>query len=153
MKRKSIFIAIIVFLFDQLIKVIVNKSLYYGALKSIIPNFLYLTLVYNEGAAWSILSGSRIFLIIISVICFICLLMYESKFKNERRISFAFGLIYGGLLGNLFDRIRLGYVIDYLKFYIINYEFPIFNLADTALVIGFLILIISIIKGSDENDY
>lgn len=153
MKRKSIFIAIIVFLFDQLIKVIVNKSLYYGALKSIIPNFLYLTLVYNEGAAWSILSGSRIFLIIISIICFICLLIYESKFKNERKISFAFGLIYGGLLGNLFDRIRLGYVIDYLKFYIINYEFPIFNLADTALVIGFLILIISIIKGSDENDY
>lgn len=153
MKRKSLVIAIIVFLFDQLIKTIVNKSLYYGALKSIIPNLFYLTLVYNEGVAWSILSGSIIFIILVSIICFVFLLIYETKFKNERKISFAFGLIYGGLLGNLLDRIRLGYVIDYLKFYILGYEFPIFNLADTALVIGFAILIISIIKGSDKDDY
>ena len=153
MKKKSIIIAIIVFLFDQLIKTIVNKSLYYGALKSIIPNLFYLTKVYNQGAAWSIMEGSRVFLVVISIICLVCLFIYEGKFKTDRKVSFAFGLIYGGLIGNLIDRIRLGYVIDYLEFYIIKYEFPVFNLADTALVIGFLILIISIIKGSDKNDY
>lgn len=150
MKRKSLIIAIIVFLFDILIKYIVDKSFYYGILKSIIPNIFYLTKVYNEGAAWSTFSGDRYFLIIISFIALIFLLFYEKSFKKSKVNALAFGLVYGGLLGNLFDRIRFGYVIDYLKFYIGGYEFPVFNLADTAIVVGFILMFIAIIKGEDK---
>lgn len=151
MKRKSLIIAIIVFLFDILIKYIVDKSFYYGILKSIIPNIFYLTKVYNEGAAWSIFSGDRYFLIIISFTALIFLLFYEKNFKKSKVNALAFGLVYGGLIGNLFDRIRFGYVIDYLKFYIGGYEFPVFNLADTAIVVGFILMFIAIIKGEDKG--
>ena len=68
MKKKSLIIAVIVFLFDILIKYIVDKSFYYGILKSIIPGFFYLTKVYNDGAAWSTFEGTRILLIVIAII-------------------------------------------------------------------------------------
>ena len=71
MKKKSLLIAIIVFLFDILIKYIVDKSFYYGALKSIIPKFFYITKVYNDGAACSTFEGARFLLIGVAVISFI----------------------------------------------------------------------------------
>ena len=150
MKKKSFLIAIIVFLFDILIKYIVDKSFYYAELKSIIPNFFFLTKVYNEGAAWSTFEGTRFLLIFIAIVALIFLIIYQRKFKEIKRNIISFGLIYGGLLGNLFDRIRFGYVIDYLKFYIFGYEYPVFNLADVSLVIGFALLIIAIYKGEDK---
>ena len=131
MKKKSLLIAIIVFLFDILIKYIVDKTIFYGTLKSIIPKFFYITKVYNNGAAWSTFEGARFLLIGVAVV--------------------SFSLVYGGLLGNLFDRIVNGYVIDYLKFYIGGYEYPVFNLADVALVIGFILIIYAIFKGEDKH--
>ena len=151
MKRKSIIIAIIVFLFDILIKYIVDKSFYYGILKSIIPGFFYLTKVYNDGAAWSTFEGFRVLLISVSIISLILLIIYQRNFKESKCNSLAFGLVYGGLLGNLCNRITFGYVIDYLKFYIVGYEFPVFNLADTAIVIGFILIIYAIYKGEDKH--
>lgn len=150
MKKKSLLIAIIVFLFDILIKYIVDKSFYYGILKSIIPKFFYLTKVYNEGAAWSTFEGSRFLLIGIAVVSFVFLMIYQKNFLDNRRNVVAFSLVYGGLLGNLFDRVFNGYVIDYLKFYIGGYEYPVFNLADVALVIGFILIIYAIFKGEDK---
>lgn len=151
MKKKSLIIAIIVFLFDILIKYIVDKSFYYGILKSIIPGFFYLTKVYNDGAAWSTFEGDRILLIVIAIISLVFLIMYQKSFKESKRNFLAFGLVYGGLLGNLCDRIRFGYVIDYLKFYIGGYEFPVFNLADTAIVVGFILIIYAIYRGEDKH--
>lgn len=151
MKKKSLIIALIVFFYDQLIKWIINGSFYYGKLVTIIPRTVYLTKVYNDGAAWSTFSGSRIFLIIIALIAFVCLYKYIDNFQNNRRNNIAYGLVFGGLLGNLFDRIFYGHVIDYLKIYIGNYEFPIFNFADVALVIGFILIIFAIYKGEDKN--
>ena len=71
MKKKSLLIAIIVFLFDILIKYIVDKTIFYGTLKSIIPKFFYITKVYNNGAAWSTFEGARFLLIGVAVISFI----------------------------------------------------------------------------------
>ena len=78
------------------------------------------------------------------------MIIYQKNFVDNRRNIIAFSLVYGGLLGNLFDRIVNGYVIDYLKFYIGGYEYPVFNLADVALVIGFILIIYAIFKGEDK---
>lgn len=79
------------------------------------------------------------------------MIIYQKNFVDNRRNIIAFSLVYGGLLGNLFDRIVNGYVIDYLKFYIGGYEYPVFNLADVALVIGFILIIYATFKGEDKH--
>ena len=152
MKKKSLLIAIIVFLFDILIKYIVDKTIFYGTLKSIIPKFFYITKVYNNGAAWSTFEGARFLLIGVAVVSFIFLIIYQKNFVDNRRNIIAFSLVYGGLLGNLFDRIVNGYVIDYLKFYIGGYEYPVFNLADSFICIGILMLLYSIYLGEDNEN-
>lgn len=149
MKKKSLIIATIIIVIDQLIKILIDNLLSTSIV--IIPNFFSLQKVYNTGAAWSILSNSTGILIIIAIIAFLLLLKYQNKFKINFRNTLAFGLIYGGLIGNLIDRIVYGHVIDYLRFVLFNYDFPIFNLADSAIVIGFILLILAIIKG-EENE-
>lgn len=151
MRKKSLIVALIVFLYDLLIKHIINKLFYYGKLKTVIPKFFYLTKVYNEGAAWSTFSGSIYLLIGIAVLAFFILFYYQKSFLENKKNMLAFGLTYGGLLGNLVDRIFRGHVIDYLKFNFGTYEFPIFNLADIAIVIGFALIIYGIFKGEDKN--
>ena len=73
------------------------------------------------------------------------------KFKNNKRNIIAFSCIYGGLIGNLIDRIFHGYVIDFIDFYIFNYNYPIFNIADASICIGVCLLIYSIYLGEDNE--
>lgn len=150
MKKEWIGIALIVLLFDQLIKYIICKCFYYGMVKTIIPHFLFVTLVYNDGAAWSTFSGQKWVLIGVALIAMVVLWWYQKSFKDNKRNMVAFGLVYGGLLGNLIDRVRLGYVIDFLKINLGNYNFPVFNLADMAIVSGFALIIYAIFKGEDK---
>lgn len=150
MRRKSIIITIFIVLYDQVIKQVINNTFYYGELVTVINKFFYITKIYNDGAAWSTFSGNRIFLISITLIAFVFLVSLERSFEKSSRISIAFGLIYGGLIGNFIDRVMYGHVIDYLKIMIGDYEFPVFNLADMMIVIGFVIIIIGILKGEDK---
>ncbi len=152
MKKKSLIIAIFIILLDQGIKILLDNLLKVNESIKIINNFFYITKVYNTGAAWSIFSNGTILLIIIAILSFLFLLYYQNKFKDNLRNTFSFGLIYGGLVGNLIDRLIYGYVIDYFRFIIINYDFPIFNIADCALVIGFVFLIYAIFKGEEKSE-
>lgn len=152
MKKKSLIIAIFIILLDQGIKILLDNLLKVNESIKIINNFFYITKVYNTGAAWSIFSNGTILLIIIAILSFLFLLYYQNKFKDNLRNIIAFGLIYGGLVGNLIDRLIYGYVIDYFRFIIINYDFPIFNIADCALVIGFVFLIYAIFKGEEKSE-
>ena len=83
----------------------------------------------NEGAAWSIFSGQRIILILIGLISLYFINKYIKDFKENKRNILAFGLLIGGIVGNLLDRMFLGYVRDFLDFKIFGYDYPIFNLA------------------------
>ena len=65
--------------------------------------------------------------------------------------TLAFGLLIGGILGNLLDRLIFGYVKDFLHFYIFDYSFPIFNISDIAIVIGIFLIIIAVLKGEEVN--
>lgn len=108
----------------------------------IIDNFFYLTYTRNNGAAWSILKDHRILLLIITVIVLFLIVKYMNKEKIDDREEIAYGIIIGGIIGNLFDRIVYSEVIDFLDFKIFGYNYPIFNFADCFIVIGIIILII-----------
>ena len=108
----------------------------------VINNFFYLTYVKNDGAAWSILKDQRILLLIITVIVLYLINKYMNKETLNKKEEFIYGMIIGGILGNLFDRAVYREVIDFLDFKLFGYNYPVFNLADTFIVIGIILLII-----------
>ncbi|CCZ57330.1 lipoprotein signal peptidase [Clostridium sp. CAG:762] len=150
--KKVYIIALISLIIDQIVKILVSNYLILGQTTKIINNFFYLTYVQNTGAAFSILIGYRYILIIITLIFLYYLYKYTKKQTNPNKLAIlSHGLLLGGIIGNLIDRIIYGYVIDYLDFMIFNYNFPIFNLADTFIVIGCIILVInSYAKGENS---
>ena len=109
----------------------------------VINNFFYLIYTKNNGAAFSILTGKRLFLIIITLLIIGSLIYYIIKNEISSKIEIlAFSLIIGGSLGNLIDRITRGYVVDFISVKIFGYHFPIFNIADSLICIGVFILLI-----------
>lgn len=140
------FSSALVIILDQLIKTLVAHSLPFNEPVILLPIFnLYYTV--NDGAAFSLLSQhpemawwtfSGIAMMI-SVGIAIWLLRIPS---NHRLILFSLSSILGGAIGNLIDRIRLGHVIDFLQFHIQDYYWPVFNIADSAIVIGAACLVI-----------
>ena len=149
MKKKTILLMTIFLLIDVITKLVIDNYLALMQNITIIKNFFSLTKVYNYGASWSILTGQRWFLIILSIIILICLILYQNKFKENKRNMITFSLIYAGIIGNLINRLIYGYVIDFFSFNILGYDYPIFNLADVYIVIGILLLIYAIIKKED----
>lgn len=144
MKKKIIIVALIVFIMDQIIKIL--ASIYLTNV-SIIPNVLSLTYAKNYGVAFSMLKEKRLIIIIISILLISFLIYvlkkdYILKDKDTLLINISFGLLFGGILGNLFDRIIRGFVIDYIN---VSF-FSIFNLADIAITFGVVLLLIDNIK-------
>lgn len=136
------FLILFIIFADQLIKLYILNNFSHGQSLAIIKGIFHLTYVKNTGAAFGIFKNANIFFIIISSLIILFLLFYRYYyFENNIYINISFGLIIGGAIGNLIDRIRLDYVVDYLDFRI----WPVFNLADSAIVVGAGILIIYII--------
>lgn len=152
MNRKILTIAMVTLVIDQITKTILENIIKLGTTKQIIKNFFYITTVHNDGAAWGIFSNQSIIIIIGTIISFFIIYKFIYGFKKNTRNNIAFGLVLGGLAGNLCDRLFLGYVRDFLDFIIFKYDFPVFNIADVAIVIGVILLIIAIIKGEDVNE-
>ena len=152
MKKKIFILSFIMLLIDQLSKIILDKVLILGKSIKIFDKFLYITKVYNDGISFSMLTGKRYLIIIISIIILVFLYFYLKKFKENKKNIIAFSLLIGGLLGNLIDRIIHGYVIDFIDFYIFNYNYPIFNIADVCICIGVFILLYSIYLGEDNEN-
>lgn len=149
MKKKIFLIALIIFIIDQVLKTLASS---YLTNIPIIPNILSLTYAKNYGIAFSMLFEKRIFIIIISIFLLLFLIYilkkdYILKNKDTWLVNIAFGLLFGGILGNLFDRIVRGFVIDYIN---VSF-FSIFNLADIAITFGVVLLIIDNIKESKNN--
>ncbi len=144
--------SLMIILFDQLIKNGLLFFMSFGQSITIIPNFFSITLVGNTGGAFSILSSSTILLIVISIV--FLNLIYFLFIRGKKLSDFdqvTYGILIGGITGNLIDRVVHMQVIDYLDFNIFGYAFPIFNLADIAIVISMFLIIIQVIKG-DKNE-
>ena len=149
----TIIISIILLCIDQISKLLVVNLLTKTDSITIIKNFFYLTYINNDGAAVSILVGKRIFLILIAVLAIVMLIRYIKKNNIQNKLELvSISLIIGGSLGNLMDRVVRGYVIDFLDFKIFNYNFPIFNLADTFIVIGVFLLLLKEIRKENNLD-
>ncbi len=151
MSKRVFLLALVIFISDQITKSIVGTYLKLNQSIVVIKNFFNIKYINNFGASFSILKDSRVFLIILSLIALIILVRYVNSFKRNIGNILGFGFLIGGILGNLSDRVLFGYVRDFLDFYIFGYDFPVFNLADSFICIGVFILIISIIKGEDQN--
>ena len=138
-KFKYLIVIGILFFLDQYSKVYVSLNIN----KLINKDLLILTIEYirNYGAAFNILSGSRLFLSLISIISTI-ILMYLIFIRKDKRINkYGLSFIVAGSIGNGVDRIFYGYVIDFIKIKFV--DFPVFNIADIAINIGILVLIIN----------
>lgn len=145
--KKIIIISFFCMLLDQISKVIITNILDVNSSIDIINNFFNLTLVHNDGAAWSILSGNRLLLIFISLIALMLIYYIFIKNKNLKKLDIiTYGMLIGGIIGNLFDRVFYGYVIDFLDFKIFNYNYPVFNIADCFIVISAILLIVDVVK-------
>lgn len=148
MKKKITIIALIVFFIDQIIKLLATK---YLTSINLIPGFLSLIYAKNEGVAFSMFWGNRWFIIIISVllVSFLLWTLNKEYLKGSEEKSlknFTFGILLGGIFGNLFDRILRGYVVDYISLNFFGYSFPIFNLADVFITLGVIFMLVFFIK-------
>ena len=137
--------ALLVVLLDQFFKIVIVRSFSYGESRPV-TGFFNLVLVYNKGAAFSFLADAggwqRWFFTGLGVVvgAFIVWLLY--RHTGQRLFCFAVSLILGGAVGNVIDRVVYGHVIDFLDFYVRNYHWPAFNLADCAITVGAVLLIV-----------
>lgn len=139
----------ILVILDQYVKNLVVMSIDLGKEIVLLDKFFSLTYVRNFGAGFSILQNQKLFLTVLSIVAIVVLsyMLYKAK-KNDTLSIISYILIISGALGNLIDRIRLGYVVDFLDFKIFGYDYPVFNLADSFITIGCFILIIMVILES-----
>lgn len=142
-------LAFLVTLSDQVTKYLV-KSNQHHLLSEPVPIvagiFFDLKYVQNTGAAWGVLQGFNSLLIILSVVMLIVIVVFRRHFITHEWLDrIAMGLMIGGIAGNLIDRLRVGYVIDFLDFYISSFapHFPAFNVADSAICSGVGLYILS----------
>ena len=144
---KWLWLSTIVIVLDQITKNIADNNLQYRNPVEVIPGFFNLTLLYNQGAAFSFLSNAggwqRWFFVTISTVISIILVFWLCKIEaHKRMLAIGIALILGGAIGNLIDRSAYGYVIDFVQVYYSTYYFPAFNIADSAISIGAALLIL-----------
>ncbi len=129
---------------DQFLKIYLSSKVLFQKPFVIVPNFFSIDLVHNTGGAFSILSGNRWLFIVIGILVVVIISFFIKKIEYlNYKYTMIFALLIGGILGNLIDRIFRGYVIDYLSFKIMGYNFPIFNFADVCIVISIIIILIT----------
>ena len=144
-------IAVIVIALDQLVKWEIVTHLAVNQSVVIIPRMLDLFYIRNHGAAFSMLIDQRVLLIVVSLLVMVAIIYVDRYYaKGKFDMKIALGLLFGGAAGNLIDRVHLGYVIDYVYLQFIH--FPVFNLADSAIVISIFYLLIRFFVRKDTQN-
>ena len=149
--RKKIFIISSIILFIDIIskRLVVNFMIEDESIE-IIKNFFSLTYAKNEGVAFSLMDGYVPLIIVSTIIVLFMIFKYIKNNDISRSDIIGYSFVIGGAIGNLIDRVVYGYVVDFLDFNIFGYNYPIFNLADTFIVVGVIILIVFGRNGSNE---
>jgi signal peptidase II len=145
--RLLLVLALAVLAADQLTKAWIVARLpfpTYGAPGAIelIPGFFHLVHVGNTGAAWSLLTGRSTLLAVLAALTLVAIVIWRRALGLQSRpVQVSFGLLCGGISGNLIDRLRFGHVVDFLDFHFGSYIYPTFNVADSAICIGVVIYV------------
>nr|WP_205762646.1 signal peptidase II [Aneurinibacillus aneurinilyticus] len=138
-------LALLVFFADRIAKWLVVTYMEFGQSIPLWEGVFHLTSHRNRGAAFGILENQRGFFIVITIAIIVGIIWYLRKaHKESKLVSLALALILGGAIGNFYDRVLTGEVVDFLDFTLIN--FPIFNIADSAIVIGVSLFVIDGIR-------
>jgi len=152
---KWLWVSAVIIALDQLTKVWMSSLLDLHQTVAVLPYFNF-TLAHNSGAAFSFLAGAggwqRWFFIVLAVSVSIALIIWLSRLKAQARVeAIAISLIIGGAIGNVIDRFIHGYVIDFIDVYVGSYHWPAFNIADAAICIGAVLLIVDSFKKPAEQ--
>jgi signal peptidase II len=145
-------LALLMFAADQATKWVIVKKMDLGQSIPVIDQVLYITSHRNRGAAFGILQDQRYFFIIITIIVVGAVIYYLQKHATDSLLKTALALVLGGALGNFIDRLLRGEVVDFVDVYIGSYDFPIFNVADSALVIGVGLIFIQSFMESKQKE-
>jgi signal peptidase II len=142
---RLLWIALLVCVADQATKYLALKYLVHSEIA--IAPFLNLSLAFNTGAAFSFLSGAGgwqnlFFVLVAFVVCVVILFMIRRLGANDTQVAAALMLVLGGAAGNVIDRLQLGYVVDFIDVYYRSWHWPTFNLADSAITLGAILLIL-----------
>jgi signal peptidase II len=145
-------LALIIVLIDQASKWLASTHLQAHQILSVIPGFFNIVLVRNRGMAFGIFNQTKpglfpLFLLLTTIAAIGAILFLFWARKNRMWFMIGLSLILGGAVGNLIDRIRLGYVIDFLDFFVAGCHWPAFNVADSAVTVGALWLLFNVIRG------
>lgn len=144
----SFVLSIIIIFIDQFTKYFAISNLKGNPANIIIPGFFKFVYVENYGAAFGILKHKKVFFIVITFVVVALIALFLFKYQSELNIfmKIASGALLGGAIGNLIDRIKFGYVVDFISVRLFNsYEYPVFNVADMAIVMGTLVLLFLIL--------
>jgi signal peptidase II len=140
--RRIAVIALVVLALDQLTKALVLRFLGYAQEKVVVEGFFKFVHWGNTGAAWSLFRGNNELLAVIALVALLVLFLTRHHFDSKTTLGqIAFGLIFGGIMGNLVDRLHVGHVVDFIYFYVQQrgggeIGFPAFNIADSAICVG-----------------
>lgn len=136
-------IALFIVFLDQFTKFLIKQNLQLNQSIPVIKNIFHLTYITNTGSAFGLFKGLNWFFIIFSIIVIIAIFYFITQIKNnEKLMQFSVGLLLGGTIGNLIDRVVYGFVVDFIDFRI----WPVFNVADSAVTIGIIVLIVLLWK-------
>ncbi|MDO8437024.1 MAG: signal peptidase II [Nitrosomonadaceae bacterium] len=151
--RRWLMISVVVIALDLFTKHLVQSALTYGE-HIVITSFFNLVLTYNAGAAFSFLSDAsgwqRWFFSGIAAGASVLIVYLLRKHAAEKLFCMSLSLVLGGALGNLWDRITLGHVVDFLDFHISGYHWPAFNVADSAIFVGAMLLIVESFRHKEK---
>ena len=155
--KRIALVALVVVIFDQITKYFVLRFLHYADQKIIVDGFFKFVHWGNTGAAWSLFSGNNKWLALVSLVALLVLLLSHHHFDTKRLLGqIALGLMFGGIVGNLFDRIRVGHVVDFIYIFINRrggeeIGFPAFNVADSCICTGVVLMLILSQKNLSEK--
>ena len=145
--KTSIIISILITILDQIIKFIIDEKVLFI---EILPTLFNIHKVYNYGVAFSFLENKRYLILLFSLILIYFLFNLRKDLPKTKKYDILFGVILGGIIGNLIDRVFRGYVIDYLETFIFGISFPIFNLADICITLGIIIMVLIMSLGDKK---
>lgn len=146
-------LAFLVLILDQVTKYIVHSRFALGESYPLIENWLSLTYVRNEGAAWGMFAGHQNLLSAFAIICLILFIFFRKKlFGQHPKLPFILALLSAGIVGNLIDRLHLNYVIDFIDAHYYAHHFPCFNVADSAICISIFFLFVLQIMYPEKPD-